>query len=293
MRVRIAAVQFPLRPLRHFDDFAAMVRTYATVAKDYDAQITLFPEFVTGVLLSVPGGGAIDGPEGWDRWTNPYRDLFRELAIETGMYIAGGTHPLHQGDRWYNMAHLFTPGGAIYTQPKLHLTPFEADPWNLAPGDSLQVFDTPVGKLAILVCYDIEFPEAVRAAVRAGADIILCPAATDDPAGYWRVRYCCHARTVENQVYVVLAPLVGELTNVRGLEQGYGRAAVLAPCDIPFTHTGVLAEAEVGHGMTIIAEVDLSLLGRVRSMGSVTPVRDLRPHYPVVPVSLRQATAGD
>lgn len=277
MRVRIAAVQFEHRPLRSFDEFVRQVRTDVTLARDYGSRLVVFPEYLTGPLLTIPGSE--EGVAAWDRWTEPYLELFTALAQETGMWILGGTHLARHGDRMANTAYLFAPAGGVHTQQKLHLTPCEVDPWRLEAGDVLRVFDTPVGRLAVLVCYDIEFPEAARAAAEAGADIILCPAATDDRAGYWRVRYSCQARAVENQVFVVLAPMVGG-THVRYLEQGYGRAAIMSPCDVPFPRDGIVAEGEWNQHLVVIGDVDLGLLAEVRKGGSVTPRLSRRPEYP-------------
>ncbi|BDG61211.1 carbon-nitrogen hydrolase family protein [Caldinitratiruptor microaerophilus] len=283
MRVRIAAVQFAHRPLNDFEEFARQVRTDVTLARDYDSQLVVFPEYLTGALLTIPGSG--EGMAAWHRWTGPYVDLFSSLARETGTWILAGTHLTPQGERTTNTAHLFDPAGGVHTQSKLHLTPCEVDPWELAAGEAVHVFDTPLGRLAVLVCYDIEFPEAARAAAEAGADILLCPAATDDRSGYWRVRYSCHARAVENQVFVVLAPLVGG-AHVRFLEQGYGRAAILSPCDVPFPRDGVVAEGEWNQHLVVIGDVDLGLLAEIRERGSVTPRLSRRPEYRCVPVKI-------
>ncbi|KAA2281357.1 acyltransferase, partial [Clostridioides difficile] len=103
------------------------------------------------------------------------------------------------------------PDGRIARQDKIHITPTEVQEWNMAPGDGLEVFDTDKGRIAMLTCYDIEFPEIVRMAKAKGADVIFCPSCTDDRHGFYRVRYTSHARAVENQVYVVLTGTVGNL----------------------------------------------------------------------------------
>lgn len=278
MRVRISAVQFEHRPLRGFDDFAGQVRRDVGLAADLGSRLVCFPEYMTGSLLTIPGAET-EGPAAWDRWTEPYLELFSGLARSTGMYILGGTHLVRDGDRLYNTAHLFDPRGGVATQRKLHLTPCEVNPWALGTGDSLRVWETEIGRLAVLICYDVEFPEAVRAAADAGADIVLCPSATDDRAGFWRVRYCCHARAVENQIYVVHSALVGGLPGVRYLEQSYGRSGILSPCDVPFARDGVVCDGEWNQSLVVTGEVDLGLLAQVREAGSVTPRLSRHPGY--------------
>ena len=113
-------------------------------------------------------------------------------------------------------------------------------------------------------------------AAEAGADLILVPSATDDKQGFWRVRYSCHARAIENQVYVVHAALVGSLP-VRFLEQSVGRSGIITPCDLPFPPGGVLADGDWNQGMAVIGEVDLGLLEAVRTGGCVMPRQERRP----------------
>lgn len=269
MRVRIGSVSFFQQPVRSFAEFAGQVRQHVLFAADAGAQLTAFPEYLTGSLLSVR-------PD-WNYWTAPYLELFRALAAEYRMYILGGTHLAQTKVGLANTAFFFSPDGQVTQQTKLHLTPIEKDPWHLAMGDDLTLLDTAVGRLAILVCYDVEFPEAARAAAQAGADILLVPSWTDDRQGFWRVRYCTMARCVENQVYAVHSALVGGMPGVRYFEQNYGRAGILAPCDIPFARDGIVADGEWNQNLCVVGEVDLELLRRVRESGSVTPRRDVRP----------------
>lgn len=276
MELRVSAVQFEHRALSRFEEFAAQVRRHVQVAVDFGARLVCFPEYVTGSLLTIPGG---DGRDPWERWTEPYRELFAELAVAHRIFILGGTHLVREGERRYNTAHLFTPAGEVLTQRKLHLTPCEVEPWRLTAGERLQVYETTVGRLAVLVCFDVEFPEAARAAADAGADLILCPSATDDRAGFWRVRHCCHARAVENQVFVVHAALVGGV-DVRYLEQSYGRSAIISPCDVPFARDGIVVEGEWNQGMVVTGSIDLKALETVRTAGSVTPRLHRRAEYP-------------
>ena len=146
----------------------------------------------------------------------------------------------------------------------------------ITKGEDLRVFDTEKGRIAILTCYDIEFPEIVRMAVAKGADVIFCPSCTDDRHGFHRVRYTSHARAIENQIYVVGAGTVGSLPTVDFMRANFGQAAIMTPNDIPFPPQGVLAEGELNNDMIITADIDLHLLDEVRKKGSVTTWRDRR-----------------
>lgn len=267
--VRIAAVQFDHRPVTRFDQFVAQVLTYARFAEDSHAHLLVFPEYLTAPLTMLD-------PD-WNRWTGPYQELFNGLARSTKMTILAGTHLAERGGVLYNTAHLFLPNGEMYTQEKLHLTPCEVDPWCLGRGEGLTVVDTPVGRVGINICFDVEFPGAAQTVADAGADILLVPSATDDRQGYWRVRHSCHARAIENQIFVVHSALVGGLPNVRYLEQSYGRSGIITPCDLPFPPAGVAAEGEWNQGLCVVADVDLAALQRVRQSGSVLPRAQRRP----------------
>jgi predicted amidohydrolase len=210
------------------------------------------------------------------KYTDEYIQLFTHLSSAYDMYIIGGTHVIEKENHLYNVAHLFTPDGSVFTQPKLHITPTEVNEWNMGAGNELNVFKTDKGTIAILTCYDIEFPEIVRMARAKGADVIFCPSCTDDRHGFHRVRYTSHARAIENQVYVVVTGTVGSLPTVDFMRANFGQAAIITPNDIPFPPKGILAEGEINDDMIITGDLDLSLLYEVREKGSVTTWRDRR-----------------
>ncbi|MCY9590740.1 acyltransferase [Paenibacillus chitinolyticus] len=277
MKFRVSAVQHHLHTISSFQEFADQVEHYVKTAQEFDSDFVLFPELFTTQLLSIrnPGEGALtinDLPS----FTDSYMELFKGLAKSTGMHLIGGTHIIEDGGRLYNSAFLFYPDGRVGEQRKLHITPTEVKEWNMGAGDVLQVFDTDKGRIAILVCYDMEFPEIVRMAKARGADVIFCPSCTDDRHGFHRVRYSCHARTIENQIYVVVTGTIGSLPTVDFMRGNFGQAAVLTPNDVPFPPRGILAEGEINDDMIITADLDLALLEEVREKGSVTTWRDRR-----------------
>ncbi|WP_149096104.1 carbon-nitrogen hydrolase family protein [Paenibacillus terrae] len=276
-KIRVSAVQYHLHTIDSFEEFALQSEHYIKTAEEFGAEFVLFPEFFTTQLMSIGDsqGKALtinDLPDFTDR----YLELFTSFARRTGMHIIGGTHVVQRNERLYNTAHLFYPDGCVVTQDKIHITPTEVHEWNMAPGEGLNVFETSKGKIAMLTCYDIEFPEIVRMAKAKGADIIFCPSCTDDRHGFYRVRYTSHARAVENQVYVVLTGTVGALPTVDFMRANYGQAAVITPNDIPFPPRGIMVEGELNNDMVVTADLDLQLLYDVRERGSVTTWRDRR-----------------
>lgn len=277
MNIRVSAVQYHLHSIGSFEEFAAQCEHYIKTAQEFDSEFVLFPEFFTTQLLSI---GSEQGPSltihELPGFTEQYRTLFSRLAAETGMHIIGGTHVIQREGKLYNTAHLFYPDGRVGEQAKLHMTPTEVKEWNMSPGEELRVFDTAKGRIAILTCYDVEFPEAVRMAKAKGADILFCPSCTDDRHGFHRVRYTAHARAVENQVYVVTTGTIGSLPTVDFMRANFGQAAIITPNDIPFPPAGIMSEGEMNTDMIITADLNLDLLYRVRESGSVTTWRDRR-----------------
>ncbi|MEH7383418.1 carbon-nitrogen hydrolase family protein [Bacillus sp. JJ1533] len=277
MKLRVSAVQYHLHTIGSFDEFAAQCEHYIKTAMEFDAEFILFPEFFTTQLLSI---GREDGTsltiEDLPSFTDQYRELFSKLAKQYNVHIIGGTHVVRKGEHLNNVAHLFYPDGRVGEQAKLHITPTEVHEWNMSPGEDFQVFDTEKGRIAMLTCYDIEFPEIVRIAKAKGADVIFCPSCTDDRHGFHRVRYTSHARAIENQVYVVGTGTVGSLPTVDFMRANFGQAVVITPNDIPFPPKGILVEGEVNNDMIVTADLDLDLLYEVRERGSVTTWRDRR-----------------
>lgn len=278
MKMRVSAVQFALKDVASVEEWSGQVRHYVRNAAEYGAQCVLFPEFITTPLLGIgeaPGGAGRPIGSLAD-YTQLYTDLFSGLAREYGMYLFAGTHVTKRGDSLRNTAFLFKPDGTWHTQDKLHITPTEVESWRVERGDGVEVIDTPWGKIGLLTCYDIEFPEIVRMVRAKGANVIFCPSCTDDRHGYYRVRYCCHARAVENQIYIVTTGTVGSLSRVDFMRANYGQAAIVTPNDIPFPPRGIMSEGEINADMLVTADLDLSLLDEVREAGSVTTWRDRR-----------------
>ncbi len=67
----------------------------------------------------------------------------------------------------------------------------------------MAVFQLPFAKVGFNICYEAEIPECAATLAEQGAELILTPSATFTEQGFWRVRHCCHARCIENQIYLV------------------------------------------------------------------------------------------
>jgi predicted amidohydrolase/predicted N-acetyltransferase YhbS len=276
--IRVSSVQYGMRKVADFDGFAGQVRYFVDVAAGYGSDFVVFPELLTAQLMSfIEVKTAKEAIRRLTDYTEALDRLFLELARDYQVAIVGGTHPTQCENRIENIATLYLPDGTTYRQPKLHITPNERQSWGIEGGDTLRVFDTPRARVGILICYDSEFPEAARYLSEQGAEVIFVPFCTDDRQAYLRVRYCCQARAVENQIYVVMAGTVGNLPDVDNMDIQYAQSAILSPSDFPFARDGILAEATPNSEMVITTDLDFEALQEAITLGSVRPRRDRRP----------------
>ncbi len=278
-KVRVAAVQYQVRRIRDFQEFAEQIEYFVGTAVEYRADFVVFPEFNTVQLLSqesLRNLPSLDGIARLSELTDDVLELYQRLAKTYGIHIVGGSHPMRQGDKLLNTCPLVLPDGRTRLQPKLHITPSEKRYWGIEGGHQLAVFATPKAKVGILICYDVEFPEAARYLADHGVEILFVPYCTDDRQGYCRVRYCSQARAIENQIYVVTAGIVGNLPSVPAMDIHYGRAAVYSPADFEFARDGIQAEADSNVEMLLVSDLDINDLYRSRSTGSVRPRLDRR-----------------
>lgn len=277
-KIRVCAAQYQMRAIRSWDEFEQNVEFFVNTADSYHCHFLLMPEFFTAQLFTMM-------PPGWDphtaiqelaNMTDRYIDMFKRMATRHNLHIIGGSHPVRRDDgRLYNVAHLFTPSGNVYTQDKLHITPSERSAWDIRPGQGINIFETSLGRIAIQVCYDIEFPEIPRLLTLAGTEVIFVPFSTDERKAYLRVRYSAQARAVENSIYTVISGNVGNLPN-RTYLINYGQAAVFTPSDFEFPVNAIAGEAEPNVETVVIADIDLTSLVVHRDQGSTRPLYDRR-----------------
>jgi predicted amidohydrolase/GNAT superfamily N-acetyltransferase len=278
-KVRVAAVQYQVRKINSFQEFADQVEYFVETAHDYRADFVVFPEFFSVQLLSQKNLRNLPSREGIAKLADmedEFMELMGRLAREYGLHIVAGSHPMRRGENIYNACPVFFPDGSHVSQPKIHITPSEVKYWGITGGNDLRVIDTPKARIGILICYDCEFPEAARALADQGAEIIFVPFCTDDRPGYQRVRICSRARAVENQLYVVTAGIIGNLPSVPAMDIHYGRTSIFTPSDSEFARDGIQAEADTNVEMLLVNDLDINDIYRSRSQGSVRQVLDRR-----------------
>lgn len=277
-RVRVASVQYFIRPVREFKDFEDQVTGLVQTAGGYRCRLMVFPEYFTLQLLTLQDYSRPVPDQLRDLAGHLPRfvELMSSLARKHKIYIVAGTIPVLTGDQLTNESYLFSPNGDHGVQGKIHMTRFEAEHWDIQPHSTLKVFETDIGNLAILICYDVEFPELARQAALRDVTLLAVPSCTDDRNGFLRVRYCAHARCVENQLYAIHAGTVGSLPMVPAVSLNYGQGALLTPCDYAFGREGIAFEGIANQEMMVIGDLDIGALEASRSAGTVLPLRDAR-----------------
>ncbi len=270
--MKIATSAYPLSTLDNWSQYEDKISGWVENAAGKQADLLVFPEYAAMELATLDGIDVADDLEKSlyavsDRMAEA-NELHARLSKEFGVHILGGSAPVFDGaKRPVNRAYLFAPNGKVDFQDKQIMTPFERDPWNVTAGGPLKVFDTKLGKIGVLICYDSEFPLLGKALSE--CDLILVPSCTEALSGYWRVRIGAMARALENQCVTVMASLCGITGWSEAVGVSTGMGGVFAPPDIGFPDTGVIAEGRIGQPGWTFGDVDINSIAHVRAGGDV------------------------
>ncbi|MDX9753828.1 MAG: GNAT family N-acetyltransferase [bacterium] len=278
-RVRVSVVQYQQRKVDSFQEFCKYVEYFVDVVSDYKADFVTFPELFTLQLLSITDQklSPAEAIDALTNYTNPIKKFLNELAVQYNINIVGGSHPTkNENGDVMNVCYVCLRDGSIHEQVKIHPTPNERFWWHIQGGDEVNIIPTDCGPIGVMICYDSEFPELARHLVDQGAYILFVPFCTDERKSYMRVRYCSHARAIENQCYVVMAGNVGNLPGVENMDIQYAQSCILTPCDFPFALDGVAADCTPNVEMVTIADLRIGDLISSRNSGTVQNLKDRR-----------------
>lgn len=271
--MKLAAAAYPLTAFAHFDDFAAHLGAWVSEAAAQGAELLVFPEYGAMELASLGGRAVSEDLEAAlhevARWKPAVDAVHVELAAKHGVYVLGASGPVFDGARPVNRATLFGPEGIVGHQDKQIMTRFERETWDVVAGRGLTAFDTDLGRIGVVICYDSEFPLLSRALVEQGAEILLAPSCTDSFAGFTRVRVGSMARALENQCVVAHSPTVGLCDFCPAVDENVGAASIYGPPDRGFPANGILAEGALNAPGWTLAEVSLEAIREVRRDGGV------------------------
>jgi len=275
--VRLGLIQWQMRSYKNLDELLEQAEFFIDSVSGYRSDFALFPEFFNAPLMAennhMPEAEAI---RELAKHTEAIVQKFSEFSVSYNINIITGSMPEMQGDRLLNVGHICKRDGSVERYEKLHVTPDEAKIWGMQGGKGLKTFDTDCGKIGVLICYDVEFPELSRLLADDGMDILFVPFLTDTQNGFSRVHHCAQARAIENECYVAVAGSVGNLPKVQNMDIQFAQSMVFTPCDFSFPTNGVKAEATPNAEMILIADVDIDLLRELNQFGAVRNLKDRR-----------------
>ena len=275
--VRVSIIQWQMRSTKSFEEWLEQVEYFVDSMADYTADFVLFPEFFNAPLMSMGDQkNQYEAIRFLASFAQQTIDAIQAFAVAYNINIIAGSIPVLEGNVLYNNAYLFRRDGSHEVQPKIHITPHEQRDWVITGGRSLRAFDTDAGRVGVLICYDVEFPELPRLLREQGIDILFVPFWTDTKNGFLRVQRCAQARAIENEIYVAIGGSVGNLPQVQNVDIQYAQSAVYSPSDFAFPHDATMAVSTPNTEMALIADLNLDLLNDVRLEGSVTNGKDMR-----------------
>ena len=253
---RIGIVQWQMRATKDLEDFFQQMEFFVDTVSGYKADCVLFPEFFNAPMMALTNEESPSvAIRSMSAFTEPIKVKMMELAVSYNINVIAGSMPLYDEGKLYNVSYLCRRDGTVDEQYKLHVTPDEASYWGMRGGNQLRCFDTDFGKIGILICYDVEFPELSRMLSDEGMKILFVPFWTDTKNAYQRVRLCAQARAIENECYVAITGSVGNLPRVENMDIQYSQSAVFSPSDFAFPHDAIVAEATPNTEMTLIADL--------------------------------------
>lgn len=275
--VRIGIVQWQMRSVTSLEDMMQQIEFFVDTVSSYKADIVMFPEFFNAPLMALSDEKTSSAAiRALADYTDEIREQMTNLALSYNINIIAGSMPEYSNHKLYNVSYLCRRDGTYDKQYKLHVTPDELAHWGMRGGQKLKVFDTDIGKIGILICYDVEFPELSRLLSDMDMKILFVPYWTDTKNAYLRVRRCAQARAIENECYVAITGSVGNIPRIENMDIQYSQSAVFSPSDFAFPHDATIAEATPNTEMTLIADLDLDLLKDLNTTGSVRNIRDRR-----------------
>lgn len=203
-KIKIAAIQMPT--VADKMENVRTVKTYLEKIKDENPDFVILPEMFCCPYQTenFPIYAEKEGGPVWQQLSG--------YAKQYGIYLIGGSMPEKDAEgNVYNTSYIFDrEGKQIGKHRKVHLfdidvkggqTFKESD--TLTAGDSDTVFDTEFGKIGVMLCFDIRFPELSRMMVNDGAKVIFVPAAFNMTTGlaHWELSF--RTRALDNQIYMV------------------------------------------------------------------------------------------
>lgn len=288
----VGSVQFKIRILKDFNDFYSHIEELVIEGKRQDANLLVFPEYLSVELVTLLDGWQDmtreQGEEALKtigiKFKSQYLNTFLELSNKHNITLSAGTiFYLDEVDQnFYNANFLVYPDGNIVEQRKTHTT-YELI-YNkdiISKGEELKVTQINGTSVGTLVCYDAGFPENARTLMKKGAVIILQPGCVFDKYGANRLKTFASARATENQLFVVNSQICGDLPFP--LDSPYhfeAASSIHAPIFPDFQdENGILVESIPNEEGVISARLEFDQLEKVRESGIPQYLKDRREEF--------------
>ncbi|MEM6375202.1 MAG: carbon-nitrogen hydrolase family protein [Pseudomonadota bacterium] len=195
------------------------------------ATLLFLPEYCGGLVTE---GAAVTPPSAPEA-AHPFLNDVRTFARDAGVWINVGSVAIDAPDgRLINRGYMVDAQGQIKgSYDKIHMfdiqlsdTEVYRESDRVSPGAEAVIHDTPFGRIGHTICYDLRFPDLFRTLAKAGADMLICPAAFTKKTGeaHWHVLN--QARAIENTRFVISCCATGE---VPGGGETYGHSLVIGP----------------------------------------------------------------
>jgi predicted amidohydrolase len=310
-KIRVASAQYTLEPNREWSALADKLDSWVGEAARAGARLLVFPEYGSLELFRLVDRRVKErrsperhllGPlpiassdrrktesllyitEAIQPLVPRYLAHHAALAARHRVYILAGSLPLqHEDGSLTNTAYFFAPDGTMSSQEKIVLTRWEKEVWGMRGGSEVRVFETDFGRIAIDICYDIEFPIVARRQAEGRAQIILAPCCCDSQRGYHRVRIGAKARALENQAYVIQSPLMGTMDWLPSIGRCVGQAGIFGPPDLGPHVNGVLSQGPADIAGWTYADLDLVAIDRIRGSRGIANADEWNAHLDLGP----------
>ncbi len=272
--ITVATTQYCIENMQNWQQYVDKITSLVEQAKKRGAQLLLLPEYA-GIEMINEAQDDANLFAKLQPLIPDYIALFQSLAHQYQLYIQAGTVLVkHDPAHFFNRAYFFGPDKSYGYQDKLNLVTDEKGAQLLVPGNGQTIFETALGPIGIVVCYDSEFPELVRNFTQAGVQLILVPSYTPSKASFMRVQLSCRARALENQCYVLLSSIVDKVNFAGDIEHLVGQAALFTPVDNGFNDDGIHAQGKMNKSELLIADISFDKINEVRRKGQVHNFHD-------------------
>jgi len=279
MNVTVAAAQYPITEHQNFDDWRLHVERWVADAARQHAQILVFPEYGSMELVSIfppeVKANIRQQVHELEQWAPHFCSVYADLAKKYGVVIVAPSLPVIENGKNLNRAYVFSGNGLAGYQDKLFMTRFEDEEWGIQSGaKTLTLFEAPWGAFGIQICYDVEFPLGAQVLSGAGASLILAPSCTESIRGSTRVHIGARARALENQVFTVVSPTIGNAPWSPAVDINYGAAAFYCTPDVGMPEEGVIKTMMPQAEGWLLQSLDLAHINAVRHEGQVFNFKD-------------------